>query len=211
MLKIASGLILLVLFIPTAHADLIVNGGFETGDFTGWTQSGWLIDTLNPNSGIYDAATGCAGASCTTVGDPNAAYLFQDVATTSGSTYTLSFFYNSGQLATTASELRVLWGNPNAASLSTVVDFVNVDTSGAYVKYTVTVTATSATSELEFLGRQDLDFYSVDDVSVTGGAVSNVPEPYSVKLITLGAVAVFLRVFRCFLRRGRVCQSYSNE
>ena len=60
-----------------------------------------------------------------------------------------------------------------------MVDFVNVDTSGAYVQYTGTVTATSATSQLEFLGRQDLDFYSVDDVALTGGTVTSVPEPNS--------------------------------
>jgi hypothetical protein len=186
MAKSFCGLLLLLFLIPAAHADLIVNGGFETGDFTGWTQSGWLIDTTSPNSGVYDAATGCAGASCTTVGDPNSAYLFQDVATTIGTKYTLTFFYDSGQLATTASELLVLWGDPTAPSLSTVVDFVNVDTSGAYVQYTGTVTATSATSELEFLGRQDLDFYSLDEVSLTGGTTSSVPEPGSLTLVLVG-------------------------
>jgi hypothetical protein len=109
MLKIVCGVLLFVFFLPAAHADLITNGGFETGDFTGWTQSGWLIDTTNPNSGVYDASTGCAGASCTTVGNANAAYLYEDVTTTVGTKYTLSFFYNSGQSATTASELLVLW------------------------------------------------------------------------------------------------------
>ncbi len=186
MAKSFCGLLLLVFFIPVAHADLIVNGGFETGDFTGWTQSGWLIDTTNPNSGVYAAATGCGGASCTTVGDPNSAYLYQDVATTIGTKYTLTFFYNSGQLAATASELLVLWGDPNAPGLSTVVDFVNVNTSGAYAEYTGTVTATSAMSELEFLGRQDLDFYSLDNVSLVGGTVTSVPEPASKLLLFMG-------------------------
>ncbi len=187
MAKSFCGLLLLFFFIPAAQADLIVNGGFETGDFTGWTQSGWLIDTTNPHSGVYDASTGCAGASCTTVGDPNSAYIYQNVATTSGTTYTLSFFYDSGQLATTASALLILWGNPNAPSLSAVVDFVDVDTSGAYVKYTGTVKATSALSELEFLGRQDLDFYSLDDVSLTA-PTSGVPEPGSMPFVLLGGI-----------------------
>jgi hypothetical protein len=195
MAKSFSALLLLFLSIPAAHANLIVNGGFETGDLTGWTQSGWLIDTLNPHSGVYDAATGCVGASCTTVGDPNAAYLYQDVATTIGASYALSFFYDSGQLATTASELLVLWGDPNAPSLSTVVDFLNLSTSGAYVKYTGTVTATSATSQLEFLGRQDLDFYYLDDVSLTA-PVSSVPEPKSLSLFLTGAIAVGVSKFR---------------
>jgi hypothetical protein len=183
MVKIASGFLVFSLFIPAAHADLIVNGGFETGDFTGWTQSGFFIDTTNPNSGVYDASTGCSGASCTTVGDPNSAYLYQDVATTVGTTYDLSFFYNSGQVPTFGSELLVLWGDPTAPSLSTVVDFVNVDTSGAYAEYSGTVTATSVTSQLDFLGRQDLDFYYLDDVSLTAPTTSAVPEPRALPLL----------------------------
>jgi len=180
MLTSRFALLLTFLFVPVAHAtSILVNGGFETGDFTGWTQSGWLIDTTNPNSGVYDTSTGCSGASCTTVGDPNSAYIFQDVATTPGTTYTLSFFYDSGQLPILGSELLVLWGDPNAANLSTVVDFVDVDTSGTYAEYTGMVSATSAMSELEFLGRQDLDYYSIDDVSLTGGTVTSVPEPRS--------------------------------
>jgi len=94
------------------HASILVNGGFETGDFTDWAQSGWFIETTNPHSGVYDASTGCGGASCTTVGDPNSAYVYQDVTTTAGATYTLSFFYDSGQLATSGSELLVLWAIP---------------------------------------------------------------------------------------------------
>ncbi len=198
--KAACAAVLLLLFIPAAGATpisdaslILVNGAFETGDFTGWTQSGWFIDTTNPQSGVYDASTGCAGASCTTVGDPNAAYVAQTVATTPGTSYTLSFFYDSGQLATTASELLVLWGNPDATSLSTVVDFVDVDTSGAYVQYSATVDAISAMSEVEFLGRQDLDFYSLDDVSLTAPAITT-PEPGSwfLMLAAISFVAIIV-------------------
>lgn len=177
--------LLLVAVGQAGAANILTNGDFETGDFTGWTQSDWFIDSLNPHSGVYDASTGCFGASCTTAGDPNAAYLFQDVATTPGATYDLSFFYDSGQLATSGSGLLVLWGNPAALSLSTVADFQNVSTSGAYVQYSGIVTASSTTSELEFLGRQDNDFYYVDDVSLTA-ASSRVPEVESLSLIFFG-------------------------
>jgi hypothetical protein len=188
MAKSIAVALLVVLFIPAAYAE-IVNGGFETGDFTGWTQSGWFIDTLYPHTGVYDASTGCSGASCTTVGDPNSAYLYQDVATTPGATYNLSFFYDAGQDPTFGSELLVLWGDPSAPSLSTIVDFVDADTSGAYAEYTDTVMATSATSQLEFLGRQDLDFYYVDDVSLTT-ASSTTPEPRSIVLTLLAVLAL---------------------
>lgn len=190
MLRIAGALVAALCFIPAAHADLIVNGGFETGDFTGWTQSGWFIEGTNPHSGVYDASTGCSGASCTTVGDLNSAYLYQNVATKRGTKYTLSLFYNSGQLPTAASELLLLWGNSAAPSLSTVVDLVNVDTSGSYVQYTGTVTATSASSQIEFLGRQDLDFYALDDISVNELEESSVPECPSILLVLSGLLLI---------------------
>jgi hypothetical protein len=202
MAKSICAVFLLALSIPAARADLIVNGGFETGDFTGWTQSGWFIDTLNPNSGVYDASTGCSGASCTTVGDPNSAYLYQDVATTPGTTYDLSFFYDSGQVPTFGSELLVLWGDPTAMRLSTVVDFVDMGTSGAYAEYTGAVTATSATSQLEFLGRQDLDFYYLDEVSLTA-PVSGVPEPGSFYLMIAGMAVVAMFCFKSSHRVSR--------
>jgi hypothetical protein len=69
-----------------------------------------------------------------------------------------------------------------------VVDLVDVDTASGYAEYTGTVTATSATSELEFFGRQDLDFYYLDDVSLTD-STSSVPEPYSWALVFSGLLA----------------------
>jgi len=201
--KVFCRLLLSVFFAyPATGLTILVNGNFETGDFTGWTQSGWFIDTSLPNSGVYDTATGCPGASCTTVGDPNSAFLFQTVTTSIGTVYNLSFFYNSGASATSGSELLVLWGDPSAPNLSQVVDFQNVDTSGAYVQYTGNVTATSTTSELEFLGRQDLDFYRLDDVLLNAPAPA-VPEP--------GAGFLFFNGFilLCVCSRARTPLSFT--
>jgi hypothetical protein len=210
MAKSIAVALLLAFFVPIAHASsILVNGGFETGDLTGWTESGWFIDTLNPNSGVYDASTGCSGASCTTIGDPNSAYLYQDVATIPGATYDLSFFYDSGQLPTFGSELLVLWGDPTAPSLSTVVDFVDVGTSGSYAEYSGTVAATATISQLEFLGRQDLDFYSVDDVSLAA-PVSGVPEPGSLSLLLVLVVLVAALEFLGFHFLARLSASATS-
>ena len=177
------------LFVPYADASsILVNGDFETGDFQGWTTAGWFTDSLNPATGIYDAATGCGGAACTDPNDPGAAYLYQDIATIPGGTYSFSFFYNSGALAGFGSEVAVLWGNP--AGPAPVIDFVNVDTGGGYIQYTRTLTATSAISRLEFLARQDFDFYYLDDIALSPVSSQAVPEPASV--LTLAAALLAL-------------------
>jgi hypothetical protein len=67
----------------------ITNGGFETGDFTGWTTSGASETVVNSgaHSGTYAARVGSTAA---TNGDSNAAQTF---TAPSGSS-SLSFWYN---------------------------------------------------------------------------------------------------------------------
>src|SRR5438067_1023392 len=74
--------------IPSiASADLVFNGGFETGDFTGWILSGnpipGKVDTLNPHSGLY-------AADLTALGSPS--FMEQFLASTPGVTYDLTYF-----------------------------------------------------------------------------------------------------------------------
>ena len=40
---------------PKSLHQGIVNGGFETGDFTGWNAPFDVIDSSDPHSGLYDA------------------------------------------------------------------------------------------------------------------------------------------------------------
>jgi hypothetical protein len=72
---------------PAVAANLVLNPGFETDDFTDWTVAGdgISIDTVFPNTGCCDAAF-----SATTT-DPNAGVLSQTLLTVSGKTYELSF------------------------------------------------------------------------------------------------------------------------
>lgn len=72
---------------PAVAANLVLNPGFETGDFTDWTVTGdgISIDTVFPNTGCCDAAF-----SATTT-DPNAGVLSQTLSTSPGQVYTLSF------------------------------------------------------------------------------------------------------------------------
>jgi hypothetical protein len=46
-------ILLLLPFIVYADAELLVNGGFETGSLDPWYTDNWTISTSNPHSGTY--------------------------------------------------------------------------------------------------------------------------------------------------------------
>jgi hypothetical protein len=70
-----------------ADANLVLNPGFETGDFTDWslTGDGIAIDNAFPNTGCCDAVF------TATTTDPDAGVLSQSLSTEAGKGYTLSF------------------------------------------------------------------------------------------------------------------------
>src|SRR5262249_5454325 len=74
----------------TTSSNLIVNGGFETGNFSGWTQSGDLsytgVDGSLPHSGSFAAYMGPTGSD---------GFLAQSFATTPGANYTLDYWLES--------------------------------------------------------------------------------------------------------------------
>src|SRR3954467_1569574 len=86
-----------LLCIPAfaANANLVVNGGFETGTFSGWT----LVDTSGlsnvgsdpafAHSGTYHANLGTAPVP---PGPSNIGSLSQNLGTAPGSLYSLSFW-----------------------------------------------------------------------------------------------------------------------
>lgn len=179
--------------VKSAHATSIVNNGsFQTGDFTGWTA--------NPNSsfpwqvegapGNFFADTGCVGQECITGTTSQQAYLYQDLTTTAGNSYTLGFtFSNEG----TPSELEVLFGSTVA------IDLLNVNTGGS-VDYSVNgLVASSSITRLEFLGREDPSFMSVTNISVTDNgpaSTSPIPEPGTVGMVGTGVLGLLGAVRR---------------
>jgi len=183
----AAGIALIL--ANSAKANLVVNGDFESGDFTGWALFGNTGFTgvsgsfggVSPESGSYQAyfgAVGSAGGIAQTV-----------VTTTPGASYSFDFWlYNFGG---TPSSVNVTWGG------STVLSEVNPGSFG-YTEYSYTETATSSATSIAFAFQQNPSYFLLDNVSVTP-----VPEP-----TTMVAGAMLLLPFGVsavrMLRKSRV-------
>jgi hypothetical protein len=183
---------------PAVASNIVLNPGFENGD----ALAPWVV---NPSSsfpwvvtgpsgfghtGQYYASTGCVGPQCMTPDpNPSGAWLYQDLTTTAGATYDLSFWYTPDGPGGVPNDFAVLWNGVQ------VLDILNSATGFNFQLFTVSgLVATGTTTRLEFLGRQDPGFDGLDDVCVrtSGGdcGAAAVPEPTS--LVLMGTALVGL-------------------
>jgi len=164
-----------------ANAVIVINGGFETGDLTGWTQFGNTGDTgvvagfsHSGSFSFYDGAIGSLGG------------IHQVLTTSPGDSYTLDFWLqNNGG---TPSEFQVSW---NAI---VEIDTVNPAVFG-WTEYTFPVTGTGSDT-LTFAFRQDPNWFHLDDISVTENQVPDVGLTSSLLGLGLLSLAVLRRKLR---------------
>ena len=163
-----------------AHATNIVsNSGFETGDFTGWTQFGNYtddgytgVDGNNTHGGDFAAFFGPVGP----LGG-----IEQILNTTAGAEYVVKFWlFNGGGSPT---EFVFNWDGGVAE-----LDLVDSPAIG-YTQFLYTLTASSSSTSLSFSFRQEPGYMDLDDVSVDDG-VASVPEPASAALLGLGVAGL---------------------
>lgn len=138
--------------------SLVNNGGFETGSFSGWALGGSTkynqITSSNDlvHSGTYGAALGQY---------PSLGSLAQSLATSPGQNYLLSLWLDnpSNQYGATPNQFEVLWNGKTLYNQSNIpiIPWTNLQ---------FIVTATAASTVLEFEFEDSPYFLGLDDVSV---------------------------------------------
>lgn len=154
-----------------AQAQL-VNGGFETGDLSGWTLGG---DT--GFIGVAEAI-GRSGNFGAFFGPENIGSIAQSFATVAGVGYRVNFWLALDDSAVPNS---FSWSWNGATQGLVLTDAAAFN----YTSFSLVVTASSALSTLQFNFSNPASFWRLDDV-----AVSVVPEAPSHALMALGLLAV---------------------
>jgi hypothetical protein len=147
---------------PPIGTGLIVNGGFETGDFTGWTRPAFSSTGLANNTGFTSVTSssfyvnsGTFGASLGPVGSDG--FLAQTLQTISGQPYIVSFALRSD--GGIVNDFSASWAGQTFFSQR------NMPAAG-WMPLSFTQVATGSTTTLELGFRNDPGFLGLDDVSV---------------------------------------------
>lgn len=158
--KILILALLMTLGLTARATNLVVNGSFETGDFSGWSGAGdfqyMSIFSGGAQDGNFALSFGPVGAEAT---------LSQAFATSSGASYDISWWLQGN--GTSFSDLSVYWNGITVSYTSPVPD-------QSWTNYTVSVTGTG--SDVLTIGfRNDPSFDQFDNVSLTQTS-SGVPD-----------------------------------
>ncbi len=168
---VAGGAVSITVTPVPIYLGLVENGGFETGDFTGWNLFGgdladnFVTNTVNgvfPHSGNYYAVLGAT----------NITYLSQTLATTVGEPYLLSLWLYSPD-GLTPNAFQVSWNG------TAIFNQTNLPASFGWTNLQFKVSATGTNTLLEF-GFLDIpSILGLDEISV----YPNLPDITSVTIV----------------------------
>ena len=197
---LSIGLLLVATARSTSADNLIINGDFETGDFTGWTTtpaatgSNFGVTTLPPAHDTLGAFFGATAADVDSIS--------QTFATTPGAFYIVTFFYQVGnptpfQMAN--NYINVLFNGLSVDQINIPPLFPQSNVNPGFGPFTFTnLQATGTMTTLEFQARNAASVFGgfdyIDDVSVTAapcpqtqGYWKNNPDAWPVNSLTLGS------------------------
>ena len=198
-----SGMVLslaLGLAVVPARANLVSNGGFETGSLSPWSLvgsgGGVAIDSASAHSGSYDAAFSLTSGGTT-------ASLTQSIATTAGQSYSLSFWLFD-QAAVPGNDTMtvtfggftdaVLWSGLNTNSYANV----QLTVPGSDITGTSTSLGFAATIDPNPSGVKGGSAggpFNLDDIVLTANSAA-APEPPAAWLLAVGVAALGLAARR---------------
>jgi hypothetical protein len=168
-------------FASSANAELIVNGGFETGDTTGWIVTNLeppfsRVSVYNPNLGFIHPHSGNYYASLsndryagTIPGFGKFAEFSQNVGTVAGQNYNLSFWAYIEPSALPGVEFRAYWNNSLLLDILDPKDNLGApqDVRDKWVKSNFVVTGSMTGADtVKFFGFNDPRYNGLDDVSL---------------------------------------------
>jgi hypothetical protein len=168
-----------------AHAatNLVTNGSFETGDFTGWTTGGNFVDMF-VETGMDYFYSGAEDGADYAFGGPagSDATLSQTFADTAGQGLVVSFWLDA--VGNDPSDFSATFDGTTLFSAS------DPSTGDVWEQFTFDVTGTGSDT-LQFALRDDPGFIALDNVSVAGA-----PEPAAWALLLAGFAGLGLALRR---------------
>ena len=182
LLVVATLTFCLCVAAPTFAQNLVTNGSFETGDFSGWTETG-NFEFTSVISGAFDSYTGAQDGQFYVVAGPVGADggISQTLTTVAGATYDISFWLAA--VGDDPSDFSAYWNGNQLLSLS------DPNTGAQWTQYTFTALGTGSDT-LSFNFRDDPAYIAFDNVSVTQESGPSVPEPSSFLLLGTGVLGL---------------------